>query len=139
MTRVRSYREMIKLPTFEERYDYLQLRGSVGTSTFGHDRYLNQRFYTSREWKQLRDEIITRDGGADLAIQDRLIYDRIIIHHMNPISVKSLVGADENDLNPDFLVCVSHNTHNAIHYGDKSLLVQQLVERRPGDTKLWGR
>ena len=137
--RLRSYREMLKLSTFEERFDYLQLKGSVGTSTFGHDRYLNQRFYTSQTWRRLRDEIIVRDNGSDLAIPDREIYDRIIIHHMNPISVKSLVGESEDDLNPDFLVCVTHNTHNAIHYGDKSLLVQQLVERRPGDTKLWSR
>ena len=137
--RIRCYSELILLPTFEERYRYLRLNGVVGEETFGFDRYMNQVFYRSPEWKQIRDVVIARDMGCDLGIAGREIYRRPLIHHMNPISVKSLVGESEDDLNPDFLVCVTHNTHNAIHYGDKSLLVQQLVERRPGDTKLWGR
>ena len=135
--RLRSYREMLKLSTFEERFDYLQLKGSVGTSTFGHDRYLNQRFYTSQTWRRLRDEIIVRDNGSDLAISDREIYDRIIIHHMNPMTREQLRTHDDDPLNPEFLISVTHNTHNAIHYGDESLLVMPLVERRPGDIKLW--
>lgn len=135
--RIRSYSELRRLRTFDERYDYLQLRGVVGRSTFGVDRYLNQRFYTSQEWKQVRTEVIARDFGLDLGCEDYPIFGRIIIHHMNPITVEELVHDDEQVLNPEYLITTSHETHNAIHYGDRSLLIPTLIERRPGDTRLW--
>lgn len=138
MTR-RSFSELIRLQTFEERFEYLALSGSVGRSTFGYDRYINQRFYTSREWKLVRDEVIVRDSGRDLSMLGYEIHDRVYIHHMNPMDAQSIIDEDQNILDPEFLICTSHRTHNAIHYGDKSLLRQPLVERRPGDTRLWKR
>lgn len=137
MSSNRSYKELRLLRTFEERYEYLRLDGVVGDDTFGHERYLNQRFYKSREWKQVRNYVIARDEGLDLGAEGYEIFDRVIIHHMNPMRPKDIIHSDPDILNPDFLVCTSHNTHNAIHYGDKSLLTVSLVERRPGDTKLW--
>lgn len=134
---IRTYSELITLPSFEERYRYLKLDGSVGKETFGFDRYLNQDFYRSKEWKHIRDEIIVRDCGCDLGIIDREIPTRIYIHHMNPISVKDIVNATEFLLNPEYLICVSHSTHNAIHYGDESLLVTAPVERKRNDTCPW--
>lgn len=136
---IRTYSELITLPSFEERYRYLKLDGSVGKETFGFDRYLNQDFYRSKEWKHIRDEIIVRDFGCDLGIRDREIPTRIYIHHMNPISVKDITNATEFLLNPDYLICTSHSTHNAIHYGDESLLVIAPVERRKNDTCPWKR
>lgn len=133
----RNYSELIRLKTFEERYAYLKLGGSVGYSSFGFDRYLNQRFYRSVQWKRIRDEVILRDEGCDLGILDRSIYDKILVHHMNPVSKHELVSENLDLLNPEFLVCVSHGTHNAIHYGDASLLTISPEERRVGDTKLW--
>lgn len=109
----------------------------MGTSTFGFDRYLNQRFYRSRQWKQLRDFVIDRDRGRDLGLEGYEIYDRIAIHHMNPMTTDELVSGEDRILDPEFLVSVSHRTHNAIHFGDEKLLVSPLVVRRPGDTKLW--
>lgn len=135
--RVRSFQELRRLPTFEERYRYLQLRGEVGQATFGFERYLNQAFYRSRQWKLVRDEVISRDEGCDLATPGYEIFDRVIIHHMNPMSPEAIERGDEAILNPDFLITTTHRTHNAIHYGDEKLLVQPIVERRPGDTKLW--
>lgn len=135
--RVRSFQELRRLPTFEERYRYLQLRGEVGLATFGFERYLNQAFYRSRQWKLVRDEVISRDEGCDLGTPGYEIFDRVIIHHMNPMSAENIERGDEAILNPDFLITTTHRTHNAIHYGDEKLLVQPLVERRPGDTKLW--
>jgi len=135
---IRTYSELRRLQTFEERYDYLQLRSSVGTSTFGFERDLNQKFYRSTEWRHIRDVVITRDSGLDLGVKDHEIYDKIIIHHMNPMTVESIEHGDDDILNPEFLITTCHKTHNAIHYGDRSLLRQPLVERRPGDTKLWG-
>lgn len=135
----RSFSELIRLQTFEERFEYLALRGSVGRSTFGYDRYINQRFYTSREWKLVRDEVIVRDSGRDLSMLGYEIHDRVYIHHMNPMDAQSIIDEDQSILDPEFLICTSHQTHNAIHYGDKSLLRQPLVERRPGDTHLWKR
>jgi hypothetical protein len=130
---------MIRLRSLEERFSYLSLRGAVGGSTFGYDRYLNQQFYNSRQWRQMRDQIIVRDEGCDLGVPGFEIYGKIIIHHMNPMTVEDLVDGDERVLNPEFLVCVTLQTHNAIHYGDASLLPKAFVERRPGDTALWNR
>lgn len=135
--RIRSYSELRRLETFEERYDYLQLRGEVGKSTFGFDRYMNQRFYTSREWKQIRNQVIARDEGMDLGVDGYEIYDRIVIHHMNPMTVNDIAHNDDSILDPRYLITTTHRTHNAIHYGDRSLLPQPLVERHRGDTRLW--
>lgn len=138
MTRnVRSYSEMIEFKTFDERYDYLRLRASVGETTFGFDRWVNQQFYRSTQWRRIRDVVIVRDLGCDLAIEGRDIFDRIIIHHMNPMQMSDIDEGDPDILNPEYLITVTHNTHNAIHYGDASLLVQPVVPRRPGDTRPW--
>ena len=134
---MRSYRELIKLPTFQERFDYLKLHGSVGRATFGHDRYLNQRFYTSREWRQLRHHIIARDFGRDLGVEGYEIFDKIIIHHINPMGPEEIVINSSSILDPDQLITTTHQTHNAIHYGDDNLLPDPFVERSPGDTRLW--
>lgn len=134
----RTYRHLLTLPTFEERFQYLKLDGRVGQETFGFDRYFNQIFYRSNEWKQIRNFVIARDQGCDLAIFDRQIFGRVYVHHMNPIGLDDIKDASDYLLNPDFLVCVSKETHDAIHYGDGSLLMQtKLTERSPGDTKLW--
>lgn len=136
--KVRTYSELITLPTFEERFEYLKLNGRIGDDTFGFDRYLNQRFYKSQEWKSIRNQILLRDNGCDLAIEDRPIYERIYIHHMNPLLASDVIERSQYLLNPEFLVCVSHTTHNAIHYGDSNLLPQsQIVERSPFDTAPW--
>lgn len=137
MNRVRTYYELRRLQTFEDRYHYLKLRGNVGESTFGHERYLNQRFYTSPEWRQIRQHVIARDEGCDLSFPDHEIYDRIVIHHMNPMTIEEIEHGSSDILDPDFLITTSHRTHNAIHYGDASLLVKPLVERKRGDTLLW--
>lgn len=133
----RSYREVRQLETFLERFRYLALRGNVGQQTFGFDRWINQGFYTSREWKQARDAIIVRDEGCDLGLEGYEIHDRIYIHHINPITLEQLEAGDPCLLDPDNLITVTHRTHNAIHYGDERLLPRPLVERKPGDTKLW--
>lgn len=135
--KTRSYRELSRLETFEERFEYLKLVGAVGESTFGQERYLNQMLYRSKRWKSIRDKIIIRDSGCDLGIQGREIFDKIIIHHMNPLTARDI--EDESDLvfNPNFLVCVSLSTHNAIHFGDDSFLLQFSKDRFPGDTLLW--
>ena len=130
---------MSRFKTFEERYEYLRLNGAVGEDTFGFDRFINQGFYRSVEWKQVRDKVIIRDNGCDLGDSDHPIYGRIIIHHMNPICKEDFDDNPEYLLNPDYLVCVSHNTHNAIHYGDVSLLPKEYVPRRPNDTCPWKR
>lgn len=135
--RIRTYTELIRLPTFEERYDYLKLSGEVGKATFGYDRYLNQQFYRSTEWRSLRSEILVRDEACDLAIEGREIFGRAIIHHMNPMTPDDIIHSTDNMLNPEYLITVNHRTHNAIHYGDKSLLPTTLIERKPGDTRLW--
>lgn len=134
---IRRYSELRRLETFEERWKYLSLHGRVGAATFGFDRWINQQFYTGREWRRLRSDIIVRDEGCDLGIPGYEIHERIIIHHMNPLSVEDITHHAEDALNPEFLICVSHRTHNAIHYGDEGLLPRPLIERRPGDTKLW--
>jgi hypothetical protein len=134
---IRTYRELRRLNTMEERFDYLSLRGQVGESTFGFDRWINQDFYTSKEWRDLRHEVIVRDEGCDLGIPGFEIHSRLAIHHMNPMRVEDIVDGNDDILNPEFLIVVSHRTHNAIHYGDASLLPKPPIERRPGDTRLW--
>lgn len=134
----KTYSELILLPTFEKRYEYLKLYGHVGEDTFGFDRYLNQAFYRSTEWKRIRREIIVRDNGCDLAHPDREIVGPIYIHHINPISMKDLTDQTDYLRDPENLVCVSYNTHQAIHYGSTELLTPtELVERRPNDTCPW--
>lgn len=120
-----------------ERYEYLRLKGVVGEFTFGYERYHNQRFYTSRQWKQVRDHVISRDFGNDLGAEGYPAHDRMIIHHMNPMTPDDIIQGDSSILDPEFLITTTHKTHNAIHYGDASLLTKVLIERRPGDTKLW--
>ena len=134
---IKTYSELISLPTFEERFEYLQLDGSVGKDTFGYDRYLNQLFYKTTEWKRLRRDLVIRDNGCDLGVEGHEIYGRIIIHHLNPITKDDIVSRTEYLLNPDFLICTTHNTHNAIHYGDESLLCLGPIERKPNDTCPW--
>jgi len=135
--KIRTYSELITFPTFEERFRYLQLKGRVGDETFGFDRYLNQLFYNSREWRDLRNEVIVRDHGCDLGIEDRVIYGRVMIHHMNPISVDDILKRSDFLLNPEYLISTISTTHNAIHYGDESLLFQAPIERRKNDTCPW--
>lgn len=134
---IRTYSELIKLPTFEDRFRYLSLEGIVGESTFGFDRYLNQVFYRSQRWKKIRDYVILRDNGCDLAMEGYEIYDRILVHHMNPITLRDIELESEYLIDPEFLICTVHNTHNAIHYGDESLLPILPVDRRPNDTCPW--
>lgn len=133
----RSYSELILLPTFKERYEYLRLDGVIGEETFGFDRYVNQRFYKSREWKQVRDLVIIRDNGCDLGIEGFDIYGKIFIHHMNPIMLRDIQNATEFLLNPEYLICTTLDTHNAIHYGDSNLLVTAPLERTKNDTCPW--
>lgn len=137
MTKLRRYSELRQLDTFLERFRYLSLPGQVGTTTFGFDRHVNQRFYRSTEWRQVRHHVIARDLGCDLGIPDHEIYDKVLIHHMNPMRVDDIVDGDDSIVNPEFLICVTHKTHNAIHFGDESQLPKLSVERQPGDTKLW--
>ena len=134
---MKTYKEMSRLKTFEERYKYLRLRGAVGEDTFGFDRFINQRFYRSVEWKRIRNQVIIRDDGCDLGDPDHPINGRVIIHHMNPIRKEDFDIDPEFILNPDYLVCVSHNTHNAIHYGDENLLPKEWQPRQPNDTCPW--
>ena len=136
---IRTYSELIKLPTFEERFQYLKLDGDVGVETFGFDRYLNQAFYSSDEWKSIRNQVIIRDNGCDLGIEGREIYKRIIIHHMNPITKEDLLYRTEYLLNPEYMICTMKNTHDAIHYGDENLLFKDPMERKPNDTCPWRR
>lgn len=137
MSHIKTYTELSKLETFEERFKYLKLSGKVGEDTFGFDRYMNQRFYRSKEWTQLRHKIIARDNGCDLGVKDRAIFSKIIIHHMNPVTVEDLENNSELVFDPEYLISVSHNTHNAIHYGDESLLITDPIERTPNDTCPW--
>lgn len=137
MSNLRTYKELQQLQTFDERFAYLQLRGHIGKETFGYNRYLNQQFYRSKEWKDVRRIVILRDHGCDLGIMDRLITGRIYIHHMNPITRDDLVNGSDLVLNPNYLICVSSMTHEAIHYGDKDLLISDYIERSPYDTCPW--
>ena len=136
---IKTYSELIQLPTFEERFQYLKLSGAVGKETFGFDRYLNQNFYRSAAWKKVRDQVIVRDNGCDLGIDDRTIYGKILIHHMNPINDRDILDLTDILLNPEYLICVSHLTHNAIHYSDESLLPSEPIVRFKNDTCPWKR
>jgi len=133
----KSYSELCRIHDFEERYNYLRLQSSIGLVTFGFERYVNQRFYTSAQWRHARNEVIDRDRGCDLGVVGHEIHDRVIIHHINTITIEQVSSGDESILDPENLITVTHVTHNAIHYGDSSLLVKPLVVRRPNDTKLW--
>lgn len=137
MSQIRTYSHLIRLPTFEERFQYLKLPGVVGDSTFGFDRYLNQALYRSKQWRSARDKVIIRDNGCDLGIEDRVIFDKIVIHHMNPITVDDIESANEIIFDPEFLICTTTITHRAIHFGDEDQLTKLPRERKPGDTKLW--
>lgn len=134
---IRTYSELRRLETFEERFRYLSLRGQVGEATFGFDRYVNQQFYRSREWRQIRHEVIVRDNGCDLGVEGYEIHGALLIHHMNPMEFRDIVHGDPDILNPNYLITTTHKTHNAIHYGDERLLPRLPVERRAGDTRLW--
>lgn len=136
---IKTYSELITIPTFEERFRYLKMQGVVGEETFGYDRYLNQLFYTSPEWRRVRRDVIVRDNGCDLGIWDREIQGLITVHHINPITIDDIRNRSEFLLNPDYLICVSDLTHKAIHYGDERLLIAAPVERRPNDTCPWRR
>jgi hypothetical protein len=133
-----SYSELITLPTFEERYRYLKQSGIVAEETFGSHRYLNQAYYTSPDWRRARNHVIVRDNGCDLGMEGYEIHDRIYVHHINPITEEDILDRSPALFDPDNLICVSFNTHQAIHYGDESLLpIISFNERMPGDTKLW--
>lgn len=134
---IRTYSELITFPTFEERYEYLRLKGRVGEETFGFDRYLNQVFYKSKEWRSIRDYVITRDNGCDLGMEGYEIYGQILIHHMNPITKEDILQRRDVLLNPEYLITTVKNTHDAIHYGDVNLLVTAPIERRKNDTCPW--
>lgn len=134
---IKTYSELITLPTFKERFQYLKLDGVVGEETFGFDRYLNQIFYQSYEWRKIRDLVIIRDNGCDLGIEGREIRGKILIHHMNPISKSDILNRSEFLLNPEYLICTYKNTHDAIHYGDESILYQEPIERTKYDTCPW--
>jgi hypothetical protein len=135
--KIKTYSELQFFKTFEERFEYLSFRGSIGIATFGFDRYLNQDFYNSRVWRSLRDKIIIRDNACDLGIPGRDIFDSIRIHHMNPMTVEDVENGNPAILNPEFLICTSINTHNMIHFGSSKNLTRLPIERRKGDTKLW--
>jgi len=137
MSTIRSYRELRRLKTYEERFEYLSLGGEVGRATFGFDRYLNQRLYASREWKTLRSMVIVRDMGCDLGIEEYEIHSNLLVHHMNPIGIHDLTDNTDAVFDPNFLITTTHRTHNAIHYGDARLLVKPFKPRVLGDTKLW--
>lgn len=133
---IRRYSELRQLATFKERFDYLKLSGVVGESTFGFDRYLNQYLYRSPEWKKVRNEVIVRDDGCDMGLEDYPA-NRIVVHHMNPLSIEDVENRDKRIFDPEFLICVSLSTHNAIHFGDETLLPKLPVERKPGDMCPW--
>lgn len=133
----RCYAELSRLKTFDERFEYLAVRGSVGEATFGFDRWLNQEFYTSREWRLARREVILRDLGCDLGIPGHEIPFGLLVHHMNPMSAKDIEAGETWIVDPEYLITTCRRTHNAIHFGDASLVARPHVERSPGDTKLW--
>lgn len=137
MPRTRCYAELVQFETFEERFEYLSLGGVVGAETFGYDRWINQQFYRSFQWKQARDYVIVRDGGCDLGVMTRDIQTDLLVHHMNPMVRGDIENGNPDIINPDFLITTCTATHNAIHYGDFSLLPQDYVERAAGDTRLW--
>lgn len=137
MPTIRTYSELKRLETLQDRFRYLALKGIVGASTFGFDRYMNQMFYRSREWRRIRQQVIARDNGCDLGVEGYEIHDRIYIHHMNPMTVEDIDVGNDDILDPEYLISTTHRTHNAIHYGDEGLLPKPYVPRTRGDTKLW--
>lgn len=138
MRTIRTYSELIKLPTFEDRYEYLKLNGKIGEETFGFDRYINQQLYQrSQKWKSIRDKVIIRDNGCDLSMEGYEIWGKIIIHHMNPITIEDIERESDFVFNPEYLISTSLNTHNAIHYGDENLLIKAPIERTKYDTCPW--
>lgn len=141
MKKIRTFTELSKMKTFEERFEYLKLSNGVGIETFGFDRYLNQSFYSSPEWRRLRNDIIIRDNGCDLGVDGYEIsrYQRLIIHHMNPITIEDIIDRKPDVMDPEYLICASFRTHNAIHYSDESILLTKTIERKPGDTCPWKR
>lgn len=138
-TKIRCYSELVELKTFRDRYEYLALNSTVGCETFGFNRWINQRFYTSKQWRSLRQKVIVRDDGCDLGVPGYEIHSRLIVHHLNPLTEEDIVHGTQFALDPEFLICTTHDTHNAIHFGDASLLTQTYVPRSPGDTTLWNR
>lgn len=136
-TKIRSYSELITIGTFEERFEYLSIRGQVGCETFGFDRWINQRFYWSQEWRSLRQQAIIRDHACDLGVEGHEIHSRLIVHHMNPITQRDIEYGTRMALDLENLICTTHSTHNAIHFGDANLLSKSYTPRQPGDTKLW--
>ena len=136
-TSIRCYSELIRLETFEERFDYLSLQGQVGCETFGFNRWINQQFYTSKQWRSLRRQVIIRDESCDLGVPNHEIHSRLIVHHMNPLQESDITHGTRWALDLEYLICTTQDTHNAIHFGDKSLLPKPYIPRRPGDTKLW--
>lgn len=136
---IRCYKELSRIDNYEERFRYLKLVGQVGESTFGFDRYLNQIVYSSKRWKQIRNAVIIRDEGRDMGVEGYEIQGRIVIHHMNPISIEDAEKDRDFIYDPEFLICVSPMTHNAIHYGDESLLPKGPVDRFPNDMCPWRR
>ena len=134
---IRTYSELITIPTFDERFEYLKLNGSVGLETFGHDRYLNQILYNSPEWRRFRPEIIVRDNGCDLACEGYEIFGKILIHHINPITAQDILNRNQKVFDPENVITTVHNTHNAIHYGDENLLITAPIERSRNDTCPW--
>jgi hypothetical protein len=137
MTKNRSYSELRRLHTFEERFEYLKMNGEVGRATFGFDRWINQRFYTSYMWKRARRDVILRDNGCDLGISGYEIGGSVLIHHMNPMTSEDIVHSEEWIFDLEYLITTTHNTHNAIHFGDDRLLPKVVLDRVPNDTKLW--
>lgn len=135
--RIRTYSELSRRPTFEDRFDYLVLAGQVGQKTFGFDRWINQLFYTGAEWRSIRQVVIVRDNGCDLGIEGYDIHSGLLVHHMNPLTIDDIRHGAEWMLDPEYLITTTHRTHNAIHYGDASLLAKLPAQRRSGDTKLW--
>lgn len=136
-TLIKSYSELSNLLSFEDRFNYLALSGKVGVDTFGFDRWFNQQFYRSAEWKRIRDEVIIRDLGCDLGIKGREIAGKIIIHHINPITLSDIENNTDVLMDPENLITTTHRTHNAIHYGDKSFLMAEMADRKPNDTCPW--
>jgi hypothetical protein len=135
--KIRSYSELRRLSTFEERFDYLSLKAEVGRATFGFDRWINQRFYRSSEWRHVRNLVVFRDNACDLGVPGYEIHAQLLVHHMNPVTARALEHGEQWILDPEYLITTTHRTHNAIHYGDQSLLPKTPVERRAGDTSLW--
>ena len=136
-TSIKTYSELITLPTFEERFAYLQLSGVVGKDTFGFDRYINQIFYRSKKWRSIRDQVIIRDNGCDLGVEGYEIYGNILIHHINPITIEDILNRSDILFDPENLITTTHNTHNAIHYSDESILLKEPIVRKANDTCPW--